>query len=199
MRTLYLARHGEADGDLTPAGRQQSRLLGERLAGRPIAALHHSPVARAAQTAALVAESLPDVAVRPSDLISDHPPFLPAAEDLPPVFAPIALRHLADYTEEQRATGPALAAGALATFATPTEEDRAELLVTHSQMVTWFLRAALDAAPWRWLGNNAANAALTIIQYRPGWPASVITFNDQSHLPPELRWTGFPAERSAAW
>ncbi len=195
MRTLYLARHGEADGDLTTAGRRQATLLGGRLAAEGLTAVHHSPLPRAAQTAELVAESLDGVPVRASELVADHPPYLPEPDELPPVFRPVALRHLADYTEAQRAEGPALAARALAEFATPTDDDRRELVVAHSQVVCWFVRAALDAPPWRWLGINAANAALTIIRYRPGWPASVVVFNDLSHLPPELRWTGFPAQR----
>ena len=57
------------------------------------------------------------------------------------------------------------------------------------------LRDALDAPPERWLGLSSANAALTVIEYRPGAPASVAMFNEMSHLPPELRWTGFRGGR----
>lgn len=39
---------------------------------------------------------------------------------------------------------------------------------------------------------NSANAALTVIEYRPGLPPGITMFNDMSHLPVELRWTGFP-------
>lgn len=58
MRTLYLARHGEAAADLTAAGRTQASLLGRRLAGKRLTAVHHSPVPRAVQTAELVAAEL---------------------------------------------------------------------------------------------------------------------------------------------
>lgn len=197
MRTLYLARHGaaegEGDGGLTEAGRRQSRLLGERLAGIALTAVHHSPLPRAAETAAIVAAALADVPVGESDLLADYPPYLPLAAELPWAFAQAALAHLEGYTVDERSGGPALGARALAEFA--TAEHRADLLITHSQIVSWFVRAALGAPEWRWLGTNAANAGLTIIQYREFWPPSVVAFNDQSHLPLELRWTGFPADR----
>ncbi|HEV7648192.1 MAG TPA: histidine phosphatase family protein [Actinophytocola sp.] len=201
MRTLYLARHGEADGDLTEAGRRQATLLGERLAGLPLTAVHHSPLPRARQTAELVAaavgDAVGDVPVHESELLADYPPYLPLASELPWAFAPAALAHLADYTVDERSGGPTLGARVLAEFA--TAETRQDVLITHSQLVCWFVRAALDAPEWRWLGINAANTGLTVIQYREYWPPSVVTFNDQSHLPPELRWTGFPDERRAAY
>jgi probable phosphoglycerate mutase len=199
MRTLYLARHGEADGDedLTDAGRRQAALLGERLAGLPITAVHHSPLPRAGQTAAIVGAALADVPVGSSELLADYPPYLPLASELPWAFAQTALAHLEGYTVDERSGGPELGARVLAEFA--TAEHRQDVLITHSQIVCWFVRAAFGAPEWRWLGVNAANAGLTVIQYREFWPPSVVTFNDQSHLPPELRWTGFPAERRAAY
>jgi broad specificity phosphatase PhoE len=198
VRVLYLARHGEAgsDGDLTEAGRTQARLLGERLAGVALTAVHHSPRPRAAQTAALVAESLPDVPVHESELIGDYPPYLPLASELPWAFAPAALEYLEHFSVDERSGGPALGARALKEFA--TAESRADLLVTHSQLVCWFVRAALGAPEWRWLGINAANAGLTVIQYKEFWPPSVVVFNDLTHLPPELRWTGHPEESKPA-
>lgn len=173
MRTLYIARHGEAAGDLTAAGRRQASLLGERLAGVGLTGVFHSPVARAAQTAAIVA-ALVDAPVTETELLDDYPP-----TDAP---AP-------GYSARARAAGPRLGARALAEFTAP--EPRTDLLITHSQLVGWFARAALDAPEDRWVGLNAANAGLTIIQYGED-RVSLLTFNDQSHLPPDLRWTGFP-------
>ena len=54
------------------------------------------------------------------------------------------------------------------------------------------MRDALDAPPTRWLGLNSANTALTVIEYRAGLPPTIVMFNDMSHLPTDLRWTGFP-------
>ena len=64
--------------------------------------------------------------------------------------------------------------------------------MTHNLLIGWLVSQALDAPPWRWMGLNQMNCAVTIIAYLPGSPASLISFNDGEHLPPELRWTGFP-------
>jgi probable phosphoglycerate mutase len=50
----------------------------------------------------------------------------------------------------------------------------------------------MDAPAWRWTGLNPGNAALTVIRYAPDRPAGVLVLNDMSHLPEDLRWTGFP-------
>ncbi|MCX4598036.1 histidine phosphatase family protein [Streptomyces sp. NBC_01549] len=198
-RYLYLTRHGEASSDeseLTDAGRHQAALLGERLRGVPLAAIHHGPLARAEQTARLVAERLDDVPHRRSEAAGDYLPYLPTREELPPEAADAWLKFLDQFTTEEREQGPGLAAAALADFTGPVvgDEPRHELVVTHNFLVGWLVRAALDAPKWRWLGINHANAALTVIRYTPDRPPAVLLFNDTGHLPTELRWTGFPPE-----
>jgi len=125
VRTRYLARHGDAAGALTPAGRAQARLLGTRLAAVPLTEVFHSPVRRAAETAALVAAELAGVPVTESALVGDYLPYAPTADELEPVFAPIALAHVADYGPE-----PSYASEALAEFTQPM--SRADLIITHS-------------------------------------------------------------------
>ncbi|MBT2365719.1 histidine phosphatase family protein, partial [Streptomyces sp. ISL-10] len=106
------------------------------------------------------------------------------------------LGHLAQFPAEECRNGPELAQKALAQFTDPVDGDepRHELIVTHNFLIGWLVRDALDAPKWRWMGLNHANAALTVIRYAPGRPASVLFHNDMRHLPTELRWTGFPPE-----
>jgi broad specificity phosphatase PhoE len=191
---LYLVRHGEAvphDGPLSDAGEQQARLTGRRLKDVPFSAIHHGPLPRAAQTAALIAACLPGVPVSASDLAGDYLPSVPDPADLPPSFA----QFVAGFPAAERADGPKLAAAAIERFARAGDEpgNTYELIVTHNLFIGWFVSRALDAPPWRWLGLNQMNGALTVIAYQPGLPAGLISFNDAGHLPPELRWTGFPA------
>ncbi|GAA3144570.1 histidine phosphatase family protein [Streptomyces echinatus] len=198
-RYLYLARHGEASPDeseLTDAGRRQAALLGERLRGVPLTAIHHGPLPRAEQTARLVAEQLDGVPRRRSEAAGDYIPYLPAREELPPEAADTWIRFLDQFPAEEREQGPGLAAAALAQFTGPVtgDEPRHELVVTHNFLVGWLVRAAFEAPEWRWLGINHANAALTVIRYAPDRPPAVLLFNDTGHLPTELRWTGFPQE-----
>ncbi|MEV8508018.1 histidine phosphatase family protein [Actinoplanes sp. NPDC051475] len=179
VRYLYLARHGDAveGGGLTDAGRKQAGLLAGRLTDVPLATVTHSPLQRAVETAAFLA--VPGV---PSEAVGDYVPYAP--DPLPP--------SLEGWTAEELASGPRLAAEALARFARPADAETHELIVTHAFLIAWFVRDALGAAPGRWLGLNAANCALTVIRYSSDRPPALVVFNDMSHLPPELHWTGFP-------
>jgi hypothetical protein len=86
-RFLYLVRHGAADphdGPLSAAGREQARLTGERLRDVPFSGICHGPLPRAAQTAELIAASLPGVPVCADDLAGDYLPSDPDPAGLPP-------------------------------------------------------------------------------------------------------------------
>ncbi|AXL92395.1 histidine phosphatase family protein [Streptomyces sp. CB09001] len=199
-RYLYLARHGEAAPDesgLTPAGRRQAALLGQRLRGIPLTAVHHGPLPRAEQTARLIADELEGITPRVSEVAGDYVPHIPERAELPAESADLYLRFLAGAGEEERRRGPGLARQALRRYTgavTDGAQDRHELVVTHNFLVAWLVRDAMHAPKWRWLGLNHCNAALTVIRYAPGRAASVLLSNDMRHLPTELRWTGFPAE-----
>ncbi|WP_043640615.1 histidine phosphatase family protein [Nonomuraea candida] len=191
-RHLYLARHGEADalGRLTDAGRRQAGLLGERLAGVPVDAVWHSPLPRAAASAYELARHLPNAPVAEAPELIDHVPYVPTPAETPPSW----IGFFDGYDPEEAASGHRLAEALVARFATtPASADTHEVLVTHAYPIAWLLRHALDAPPSRWLGLNSGNTALTVIQYRERLPPTVLMFNDMSHLPPGLRWTGFPA------
>ncbi|MEB3964395.1 histidine phosphatase family protein [Streptomyces kunmingensis] len=199
VRYLYLARHGEATDDeseLSSRGRRQAELLGERLRRTPLASIHHGPLPRAAQTAQLIHGRLDGVPVHRSESAGDYLPYLPAREELPPETADATLERLARFPADARELGPGLARDAVARFTGPVNGDRPrhELVVTHNFLIAWLVRDALDAPSRRWIGLSHGNAALTVIRYAPGRPASLLVYNDTGHLPPELRWTGLPPE-----
>ncbi len=125
--------------------------------------ISHSPLARAAETASIVASFLPGV--------------------------PVAAA--AELTDSDPSDDPAAAEAMVARFADPPAD---ELCITHNYQVGWFLRAVLEAPAARWVGLNSCNTGVTVLRWSPGRPAQPLVFNDLTHLPPELRWTGFPAE-----
>lgn len=191
---LYIARHGDADafGNLTDTGKEQARLLGKRLAHLPIDAVWHSPLPRAADSAQQLNIFLTGAAaVSEAAELIDHVPYVPTPEETPPSWVPF----FDGYDPDEAAAGHRIAESLTARFAAAPAQDADvhEVLITHSYPIAWLIRDALDAPPVRWLGLNSANAALTVIEYRPSAPASITTFNDMNHLPPQLRWTGFPA------
>ncbi len=186
-RHLYVVRHGAADafGELTETGRRQSALLGERLAGLPIDAVWHSPLPRAARSAQILGEHLPAVSVREAAELVDHVPHVP--DDIPPAWAGF----FDGYDAAEAAAGARVADALIERFARPADTETHEVLVTHAYPVAWLVRHALDAPPARWLGLDCGNTALTVIEYRSGLAPTLVVYNDMSHLPAELRWTGF--------
>ncbi|RAG80262.1 histidine phosphatase family protein [Streptacidiphilus pinicola] len=202
-RYLCLVRHGQAmseEGGLTGAGRRQAQWLGRRLRGVPLASVHHGPLPRAAQTARLVAGQLGGLPLCESEAAGDYVPYVPEREELPAETADALVARFASLTAGERARGAELARRAVADFTGPVVEGNApryDLVVTHAFLIAWLVRAAMGAPAWRWVGFNHANAALTVIRYAPGRAASVLVYNDMSHLPEALRWTGFPAELRA--
>ncbi|MGK4579126.1 histidine phosphatase family protein [Kitasatospora sp. HPMI-4] len=199
-RYLYLARHGEATPDereLTGAGRRQAELLGKRLHGVPLTAIHHGPLPRAAQTARLVGAQLGGVPLRESEAAGDYVPYIPERHEFPPEVADALSARFASVSAEESARGAELARQAVRDFTGPTNQGdapRHDLVVTHAFLIAWLVRAAMDAPAWRWMGLNHGNAALTVIRYSPARPATVLVYNDMSHLPDDLRWTGFPSQ-----
>jgi serine/threonine-protein phosphatase PGAM5 len=154
-RFLYLVRHGDADDDgaLTQAGRQQASATGERLRHIRFSAIRHSPMQRAEETAELIADCLPGVPVGPSGLLGDYLPPVPGQPEPPQPYAGL----LGDYSAEERAEGAELATAAIQRYARPAGRDDSELIVTHNFLIGWFVRHALDAPDWRWMGLNQCN------------------------------------------
>ena len=194
---LYLVRHGEQqdaehglpDGPLSPKGQRQARAIADRLGGVPFSRAWHSPLERAAQTAAIMTERMPALTSPPSSLLMDCIPSGPTP-DMPHAFEPF----FGSVTPEQIEAGEAQMADAVAEFLAPAMEDRHDLLITHNFVIAWFVREVFGAPSWRWLGLNQANCGLTIIRVRSAKPPVLVTHNDLGHLPAELR-TGLPQEQ----
>ncbi len=172
-----ITHHRRAVRPRTPAG----SLLGPRLAGVPFAAIHHSPLPRAAQTAELLAGYLPDVPSHACDLVADRTPLpLPGQRHE----YPERYRAFLDgVPADERDEGAVRVQAAVEHFGVTGEADRHELLVTHNFVIGWFVRHALDAPAWRWIGLNQANCGLTIVQWQDDRPPTLVTFNDVGHLP----------------
>jgi broad specificity phosphatase PhoE len=184
IRLLYLVRHGEQENaqvesetaGLSELGRWQAAATGERirLSGIQLGAIHYSPVRRAAETAQIMSQYLPGVPMHQTALVGDYVPCIPS--DLPPVYEPL----LSEVSEAERVEGARLADEALARFTRPDGES--ELIVTHTFLIGWFVRAVLGAPEWRWLGLNSANCGLTVLAFRQDRPPAVLSFNDMGHL-----------------
>lgn len=194
---LYLVRHGEQldaehglpDGPLSPRGIRQAELVAERLGGIPFDAAWHSPLQRAADTAALIATKMPALDPQPSALLFDCIPSGPAPET-PEAYQPF----FRSVTDEEIDAGTAQMSDAVAEYlSNPYGDDRNELLITHNFVIAWFVREVLEAPEWRWVTLHQANCGVTVLTQKPGRPWTLAVHNDLAHLPVELR-TGLPEQ-----
>jgi probable phosphoglycerate mutase len=201
-RIVYLVRHGEysappgaapEDGALTAAGIRQAELLADRLSAVPFAAIHHSPWARAAQTADILAEPHPDVPMFCCEELQECVPVVPPPGQLTPQQAHWFLGLETDVVR----AGPRQAGAALDRFTGPTAdpdgETRHELVVSHGNLINWLVCQALDAPPWSWLRMLDYHCALTVLLFMPD-RTKLVSYNDMGHLPPELRGTEYPVD-----
>jgi len=185
---LYLVRHGEQDrasghapdGGLSQLGRDQADRLGRRLRAVPFSAIHHSPSARAVQTAGILASHLPQVPRHACELIADRTPVPSAGQR--DGYPRRWLAWLDGVPGDERDEDATALQAAVGHFGVTGGNDRYELLVTHNFVIGWFVRHVLDAPAWRWIGLNQANCAITIVQWDSDRPPTLVSFNDTGHL-----------------
>jgi probable phosphoglycerate mutase len=183
---LHLMRHGEAGGHddddpgLTDVGRRQIAAAAMHVrALRPDAVLHSSR-RRAVESAQIVGEALGLV-----------PQYGPAADDLTPVPldpADVPDRYRAffrDVPPAERDLGGIRLDRAIADLGHVGDADRSLLVVTHAFVIGWFVRHAMDAPWWRWIGLQPANGSLTTIVFETDRAPRVEAFNERVHLPVE--------------
>ena len=183
---LYLVRHGEQqdaehglpDGPLSRRACARRKRSPSDSAGCRSRERLHSPLQRAAETAAIMTERMPALESQPSTLLMDCIPSRPTP-DMPAAFEPF----FGSITDDEIEAGQAQMADAVAEFLTPAREDRHDLLITHNFVIGWFVREVLGGDQWRWLGLNQANCGLTIIRVRSAKPPVLVTHNDLGHLP----------------
>jgi serine/threonine-protein phosphatase PGAM5 len=198
LRTIILVRHGVYDEDdprdaevgkaLTPQGREQARITGERLAGWParIDVLRASTMTRARETAEIIARALPGLAVLPDrDLRECEPPGNSG-------------RTMAGIELGDADSCAARIDGDFACYFRPSPaRDSTEVLVCHGNVIRWLTCRALGADPKLWLGMSLANCSLTVIQVRPNGTFKITGVGDRGHLPVALQTWAMPRPAAA--
>ena len=199
IRVIYLVRHGayepDADdpvdgGSLNDLGRQQASLLADRLADTEFDAIHHSSALRAVQTADVLAFRLSAVPRHSEDLLRECIPTVPEAHQL----TDSQREFFAQLPEQVRTDGPVRAEAALQQFSKVGDEDTRELVVSHGNLINFFVSEAMGAPRHGWLRPLDYHCGLTILRYRDDAPPRVITYNDVGHLPAGLRGIEYPRQ-----
>ena len=197
---LFAVRHGETDFarerrfagarevPLTPRGRQQCEAVARALAGAFVGAVYASPLARARDSAALIAAPHKlDVRVEPAfrEMAFGEWEGLTREE--------VAARFPAAYEEWRHAPhllriagGETLAqvaerAGGAVRELAATHTGETIVLVTHAIVTRLIVLDALGLGPERLWTVDATPAGITEIEYEPGW-ATVHRMNTLAHL-----------------
>jgi probable phosphoglycerate mutase len=198
---VFLVRHGATvlsaedryagavDAALSEEGRAQSRALGARLAGEPLAAVHASPMSRAQETARLIAEGRGiEVIAVPELRETDHGHWEgKTREEIKAGFPEEYARWERDpftFAPSGGETGLQVLARALPALLAIVERhlDRSVLVVSHKatirlvvgQMLGVELRGYRDRL-------DQSPCGLNILDVHEGGEARLVLFNDVSH------------------
>lgn len=213
---LHLVRHAEPDHGSTPGsggesytavltarGVAQADALGARLGASGVDAVLHGPLPRAGQTAQRLAAAAGGIPLGVCAHLDDRTPLPGDLADVPAAFHRFvhAAREAGgddidpDGAALQRSVTAFSAHALPGTLAVCLDVPVAAgpggplrvVLVTHAFVVGWFVRHALDAPAWRWMGLNPSHASLTTLLVRDGLPTTLLAFDDLAHLPGDLR------------
>lgn len=194
---VLLVRHAQyntegredAQRTLTALGEQQCVHLAQRLRGihdassgfhKPasLTLLLSSELARAVQTADLIAPQLPDARRSREKTLNEGRPCLPEPQP----------SHAASYNNRNRdAERIERAYRMLCERPPPTQtEDSYEVVVCHANVIRYVVCRALQLPPEAWLRFSLPHASLTHLVVRANGHCSVRCLGDSGHLPVEL-------------
>ncbi|XP_049618891.1 serine/threonine-protein phosphatase PGAM5, mitochondrial isoform X1 [Syngnathus scovelli] len=187
-RNILLIRHsqynlsGSSDKErfLTPLGREQAELTGQRLSalGLKYDVLIHSSMTRATETAHIISKHLPGVELRSCDLLREGAPI----EPVPPVthWKPDAVQYHEDGARIEAAFRRYIHR------AEPKQkEDSYEIIVCHANVIRYFVCRALQFPPEGWLRMGLNNGSITWLTIRPSGRVALRTLGDAGFMPPD--------------
>ncbi|CAB1444747.1 unnamed protein product [Pleuronectes platessa] len=186
-RNILLIRHsqynlsGNCDKEriLTPLGREQAELTGQRLAalGLKYDVLVHSSMARATETANIISKHLSGVELVRCDLLREGAPI----EPVPPVthWKPDAVYH------EDGARIEAAFRRYIHRADPKQKEDSYEIIVCHANVIRYFVCRALQFPPEGWLRMGLNNGSITWLTIRPSGRVALRTLGDAGFMPPD--------------
>ncbi|GKY92886.1 hypothetical protein MPSEU_000257700 [Mayamaea pseudoterrestris] len=221
-RHIIMVRHGQYDMShpdddekctLTALGRRQALRTGQRIALMTqqlqtpvttdgsnasaiwISAIHQSNMARAKETASIIASQLPTVELHHPDASLNEAipaPMIPLRPDVPNAKQEIDEHH--ERIEEAfrkyfwRAVNTKSDGDGADESATRSEvhqQHEFEIIVGHANIIRYFVCRALQLPPEAWLRMSIFNCSMTYIMIQPNGYVTVRLLGDTGHLPYE--------------
>ncbi len=196
VRTIVLIRHGEYEHDhdcdedigcgLVALGRQQARLVADRLKAMPIGftSIQASAMTRARQTGAIIAERFPELELAIHRDIRECTPNT-WREDI-----------MADMEPGEGEECEANLEAAWGRIFVPAEgANEYDIVVCHGNVIRWFVTQVLKVDRMAWLQMSIANCSLTVVQVRADGSKKLIAFADSGHIPYSM--TTYPGTEAA--
>ncbi|XP_023668064.1 serine/threonine-protein phosphatase PGAM5, mitochondrial [Paramormyrops kingsleyae] len=187
-RHIFLIRHsqynlnGSEDKDrvLTPLGREQAELTGQRLAtlGLKYNILIHSSMARATETAHIISKYLPGVELVSCDLLREGAPIEPVP----------AISHWKPDAAQYHEDGARIEAAFrryIHRADAKQKEDSYEIIVCHANVIRYFVCRALQFPPEGWLRMGLNNGSITWLTVRPNGRVALRALGDSGFMPPD--------------
>jgi broad specificity phosphatase PhoE len=182
-RSVILVRHGELDmaafavsgfsAGLTPLGRRQARRTAIRLRSIHVDAIHYSTIGRAAETAAIIAPAFEGVRSQPSKLLWEVP-------------SPAILSSRGEHARASAAQESFERAFTRFIRGHNGQGIRADLLITHGNLIRAFACRVLGLTPEAWTLFWTSHCGITELRITPNG-GRVLSYNDVGHLPVQLR------------
>jgi broad specificity phosphatase PhoE len=215
QRTIILVRHGQTDRSQPPAdklgngltalGRTQAELTARRLSDLPVTAIHHSTARRAKETAEVIATQFPGVPLQADPVLLECIPAYPpafvewyrgvAAEQVAAgaVPVPAGMRLWLDLWPPGT-PWPVMEEEVLQAEAAfnrysrlPDDAKGHEIIVCHGNIIRYFMLRVLQAPPELWIHADIYNCGICEIALGGERGTYLLSFNDNGHLPAELR------------
>ena len=180
-RRIYLVRHGQLDmqayakegpsAGLTKLGQKQARKTAKRLGSVGSCSILCSPHGRARETAEIIANASPNAVLRPNRLLMELQSIGPPDDD---TWRPAFKKSI------QRGER------AFSTFICPARQrQRVEIIVSHGNLIRYFVCRALGIAHESWLSLGTSHCAITHLRVTPD-RITLVSYNETHHLPIHL-------------
>jgi len=175
-KILFFVRHGHYEpngfsGKLTTLGRKQALRLARRLNEWPITTIHSSDMARAVETAQIIAEHLGGMRVRKSPVLRE---MFPTA--FPGMVIPL----------KYRAQGKDNLDTILKRYFRLPRSPRHEVIVCHGNLIRSLVCRVLGVRLTAWQKMGTANTGITrFVLYSDG-NIDLSRYNDVGHLPAHM-------------
>lgn len=204
-RHLYLVRHGQREpgvgnDDLGPSltvlGWKQAHQAARRLAALKIDVIHTSSLRRAMETAQILAVEQSNIPIRPSRLLWECLPAMPdfalqwfrahpnpGTARMPEGMRPWRAVWPEMENVEQLQTDFEQARQAWEKYFIPAKgKDRHDIIVSHGNLIRYFVMRALQAPPESWVNTDIYNCSICEITIEANGHPMLISHNDSGHL-----------------